>query len=85
VTDQAVEPLPEWDPMELVRCPKCEGRKVLTRERRGDVVSRACPTCGGRGQVLLGNPPDSPYEITFDFCERRLGCCRAEIRAGGTA
>jgi hypothetical protein len=41
---------------------------LLVNERRdGTLVRRTCRTCGGRGQVLQGNPPDSPYEITFDY------------------
>jgi hypothetical protein len=59
----------DWgDPHDLVKCPTCRGAKLLVNERRdGTLVRRTCRTCGGRGQVLQGNPPDSPYEITFDY------------------
>lgn len=67
----------QWDAHELVPCPRCDGRKTVDVDRAdGTTVRRGCGGCSRIGQVLRGNPPDSPYEITHDFCARLYQCCK---------
>ena len=68
---------PAWDADELVTCPNCDGLKTVRIDRAdGALVKRACRVCKSTpGQVLRGNPPESPYEMTVDVCVGAFPCC----------
>jgi hypothetical protein len=58
---------PGWDPFELLRCPRCEGRGRADVYARGRQIIRRCPLCKGAKRLLLGEPAESAYCLILDY------------------
>ena len=63
------EDLPNMEPIEQAeepslppgKCPECKGRKII--EKQAGLISWACPTCKGTGEIADDKPSDNGDDL----------------------